>query len=277
MVDDLEITKRTQAALLLPVQQGIANSPATTAHAVSIADAVQLSDSAKNYVKQMLEGQTVAEAWLANKTALRDIGPARQVQSASESGSTDGESADQQSLKNAYDFMMADIAWLFDAMGTGKADQSVIGELVAGQAATDGVGVRPPVAQVVAQASQSGGVAALFVENLTVTIHSDKVVSATVDRVALTTLHETMRTRFVGADRPLIIDVGGQLQEVGTANIPITPKARPEHPSDIRDLATERGARPDDPRHALLIVREGGRLHPEGTLRIKLDALLPIK
>lgn len=279
MVDDLEISKRVQMAALAPAQSSHANAYAGGGGGgISIADAIQLSDTAKNIVKQMLEGQTVAEAWLANKTAAPAIG---EVQHMSDSGASSN-GTDQQSLKNAYDFMMADIAWLFDAMGT-KVNQGIIAELIANQAASNGIGVRPPVSQVVAQAAQSGGVAALFIENLTVTIQRDKVVDASVDRVALTTVHETMRARFADSERPLVLDVGGQFQQVAAdalgnaGTVAITPKARPERLSDLQDPLANGAIRPEDPRHSLLIIREGGRLHPEGTLRVKLDALLPIR
>lgn len=279
MVDDLDITKRTQAAPLGPVAQGYGNAHAAAdgSGGLSVADAVQLSASAKNFVKEMLEGQTVAEAWQANKNAAPDI---REVQSASGSGAT-GDETGQPSLKAARDFMMADIAWLFDAMGT-KIDHGAIADLIDAQAAADGVGVRPTASMVVAQAAQTGGVAALFVENLSVTIQRDKIVDSSVARVALTTMHESMASRFQGADRPQVVDVGGQFQPVaadalGKEPVPVTPKARPERDSDHRDPLTERGQRPEDPRHALLIIREGGRLHPEGTLKIRMDAFLPIE
>jgi hypothetical protein len=123
-------------------------------------------------------------------------------------------------------------------------------------------------------------------ENLSVTMERGQVTSASVDRVALTTVHDTLRERVSARDRPLVLDVGGAVQEVGsqalgttaTDQVSTTPEARSiETLPPTNSASPDSGLRTDDMRHALLIVRQKTDLPIEDTIIMKLDALFPIE
>jgi len=288
MVDDLDIARRVQYAPLAPQQGGVQliNPIEEASQPLTVEDAVQLSAQARSFMKDMLESQSVAEAWLRQKTAPPDMTDPRQLESTSQStDSNDKDKEQQQSLKKAFDQTMTDINWLLDAIGVNKADVNPIADAIAQKAAASGVGVVPPLPEILARAQQSGSVAALFAENIDVTVQRGRVVDASVERVTITQVHDTVGDRFAGTDKPLVLDVGGELQQIRTPSIGtgndgvITPSARADNnkAAKVAEALTERSDRPEDPRRALLIVREGGRLHQEGTVRVKLDALMPIR
>ncbi|MBX9635570.1 MAG: hypothetical protein K2X44_11370, partial [Magnetospirillum sp.] len=175
--------------------------------------------------------------------------------------------------------------WLFDAMNQPNANTQLMAEALSNRMAADNVGVTPPLPEIVARAQQSGASVALYVENMSVTVQRGEVTSASVDRVALTTVHDTLRERLAGRDRPLVLDVGGTLQQVGsqalgqdnTDQVSTTPEARSDtYFRDQNSSSPDRGLRTDDMRHALLIVRQSANLPAEATLTMKLDALFPI-
>lgn len=291
MVDDLDITRSAQyaqAAALRPSVQLI-NPIEEAAQPLTVNDAVQLSVQASTRLKdmrEMLDGVSIAEAWLAHKTAPPDMLDPRSLESSARStDSNSGDKEKQESLTQSFRQTMNDINWLLDAIGVDKPYVNPIADAIAQKAASAGVGVVPPLPEIIARAQQSGAVAALFVENIDVTIQRGKVVDVAVERVTITQVHESVGERFVGSDKPLVLDVGGELQLVRTPSVGsgesgvITPKARPESASTARvaEALVEAAARPEDPRRALLIVREGGQMHREGTVRLKMDALMPIR
>ncbi|MBC7950974.1 MAG: hypothetical protein H7Z12_04015 [Rhodospirillaceae bacterium] len=277
MVDDLDITKRAQAATSLTLAATFHNAAPVDAHNASHAmDNVVLSAQARNVIDTWREGKSVAEAWLDHVTAPPD--PTKPVVKSDNSASTNKDdknsqsSADSQAqLKQALDTTMTDLGWLFDAMNQPKADTRLVAQAVTARMTSDNVGISPPLPEVVARAQQSGSAAALYMENLSVTIERGQVTSATVDRVALTTVHDTLRDRVAGRDRPLVLDVGGSLQQV-------TPEARSDEKArEINSASPDTGLRTDDPRHALLIVRQQTTLPLEDSITVKLDALFPIE
>ena len=297
MVDDLEIAKRAQAAtittthaasfLVQPTQPG--------ASTVALGDAVDLSATARDIVAELKQSRTIAEAWLQQKIkapdltdpdSLRDrpnlFAPAAQASAAT---GDDEDKAGQRALTRSFTTAMNDISWLIDALGVGKFDVSRVAEVVASRAAGDGVGVRPPVSSVIVQAEQSGSTAALYLENLSLTVQKGKTVDAAVERVAITTVNPSMSGSFTGTDRPMVLDVGGELQQIAApaltengTDVALSAQARASQAAKVAEilLATSM-QRAAEPIHALLIVREGGKLHPEGTLKLKIDVLQPIR
>lgn len=287
MVEDVEIAARTQGAIGAAAVQGVVSPGGSPQHHIplTVKDAVELSADARKIVKQLQESQTVAEAFLAHLTD-----PKRAIEQGAKSKESDlsGDDEDRarKQLRDAMDWAVKDIGWLIDALASKEVDTSAVAAVVAAQAQRDGVGVRPPVRTVLLKAESQGGSAALFVEDLTITLQKGEVVDAQVKRVSLTTVHSTMRDRISDKNQPLVLDVGGQLQEVaglalgqgGDDQIAFTPTGRTESApgEDRRSQAYTLGRASDDPRHALLIVREGGKLHTEGTIRVRMDAVLPI-
>lgn len=293
MVDDLEIAKRTQATIAASTQAAsfLIQPVQTTSASVAVADAVDLSIPARNIVAEMTESKTIAEAWLQQKIKTPDLTDPdslrtkRNLFAEINNGSEDDDKAGQRSLKQAFNTAMNDISWLIDALGVGKFDVSRVAEMVASRAAHDGVGVRPPVSSVIVQAEQSGSTAALYLEGLSVTVQKGKTVEAAVERVAITTVNPSMSASLTGNGRPMVLDVGGELQQIAAPalneegnDIALTPQARASQAAKVAEilLATSM-QKADDPRHALLIVREGGKLHPEGTMKLKMDVLQPIR
>ncbi|CAA7624333.1 hypothetical protein [Magnetospirillum sp. UT-4] len=288
MVDDIENAVRVQAAMVVQVAPAVTGVAPVSETAKSANDPVDLSTRARSLVQELQGSQTVAEAWLQQKTAPAEITDPSKSDNQDrllDPAAKDEEKRQQKALKQSFDTVMSDIAWLFDALGAKKVDGGPIAEAISRKAAAAGVGTRPPVHEVVLRAEQGGGAAALYVENLHITVQKGEVTKVEVERVALTNVHDTLRDRFSGTGRPLVLDVGGELQQVGgtalgadrTADVVISPKARADKQPGEDVAARDRATPLDDPRHALLIVREGGKLHPEGTLRLKLDALLPIR
>ena len=292
MVDDVDIAKKAQYApvVLTPSNVQLINPVEEAAEKfLSVTDAVQLSAHARSMMKDMRDlqgGMTVAEAWLRQKIAPPDLNDPRSLETSAKSNDSNNHDKEQQeSLTRSFNQTMNDIGWLLEAIGVRKPETDPIADAIAEKAAQSGVGVVPPLAEQIARAQKTGAVAALFVENVDVTIQRNKVVDVSVDRVTITQVHDTVDNRFSGTDKPLILDVGGEMQQVqvpsagrGTGGT-ITPDARPDdnRAAKVAEMLLDNVERPEDPRRALLIVREGGKMQPEGTVRVKLDALMPLR
>lgn len=298
MVDDLEIAKRTQAAIAASTQSSHAVSflvqptqPGTSTAGSS--DAVSLSESAREIVAELKQSKTIAEAWLQQKIKTPDLTDPDSLRSrpnlfapVAEASSSDNEDkAGQRSLAQSFTTAMNDISWLIDALGVGKFDVSKVAEVVANRAATDSVGVRPPVSSVIVQAEQSGSTAALYLENLSLTVQKGKTVDASVERIAVTTVNPSMSGSFTGSGRPMVLDVGGELQKIAApaltedgTDVALKAQADATQAARVAEIlmatSMQRTAQSD---HGLLIVRGGGKVHPEGTLKLKLDVLQPIR
>ncbi|HLO78852.1 MAG TPA: hypothetical protein VK196_20535 [Magnetospirillum sp.] len=270
MVDTVESTTQVKAAgPLSPASATVASTNPADYYYKAIADAIVLSEQGRQYLSQMTQGKTVAEAWLDQLTAPPDftqMAIASQLAPSTGAGATGGEdngandAAMRQSMKQA----MRDLNWLFDAMSPPKVDIDAVAKALAKQMAIDAVGTNPPVQQVVAQAEQTGTTPALYVENLSVTVGRGGT-SASVDRVALTTMDPSLGTGTAAGQRPVVLDVGGDAQHVATDAL--GPQLNVGQTDDRTAEAEKR---------ALLIVRQGGRALPEGTLHVKLDVLLPL-
>lgn len=256
MVDEVESTSRIQAAGPSAAAAGYAVS-ATPAdnYLQAITDAVVLSAQARQVVAQLQEGQTVAEAWLHQLTAAPDL--TQPVASSGGSNAT-ADKENQAAMRQTMNRTMADLSWLFDAMSPPKVDTNAVAKVLADRMTADAVGTKPALPQIIAQAEQTGTTPALYVENLSITVGRGGT-TATVDRITLTTVDPSLGQGAVGGDRPLVLDVGGQAQKV-TSDTLLPGSTTPE----------------DGQRRALLIVRQGGRTLPEGTLHVKLDVLLPV-
>ncbi|MGE4278436.1 MAG: hypothetical protein AB7G62_02535 [Magnetospirillum sp.] len=298
MVDDLEIAKRTQAAIA---------AAAASAHAMSFApqpaqqnagsgasgDAVSLSESARVIVAELKQSRSIAEAWLQQKIKTPDLTDPDSLRSrpnlfapvAEANNSGEEDKAGQRSLSQSFTTAMNDISWLIDALGVGKFDVSKVAEVVASRAAADGVGVRPPVSSVIVQAEQSGSTAALYLENLSVTVQKGKTVEASVERIAVTTVNPSMSGSFTGTDRPMVLDVGGELQKVAAPaltedgnDVALKAQADATQAARVAEILMATSMqRTTDSDHGLVIVRAGGKVHPEGTLKLKMDVLQPIR
>lgn len=297
MVDDLEITKRAQAAIAASTQTSHAVSflvqPPQPGASTGSSDAVSLSATAREIVAELNQSKTIAEAWLQQKIKTPDLTDPDSLRSrpnlfapaAKASSSEDEDKAGQRSLSQAFTTAMNDISWLIDALGVGKFDVSKVAEVVASRAAADGVGVRPPVSSVIVQAEQSGSTAALYLENLSLTLQKGKTVDASVERVAITSVNPSMSGSFAGNDRPMVLDVGGELQQIAApaltedgTDVALKAQADATQAAKVAEILMATSMqRAAEPIHALLIVREGGKLHPEGTLKLKMDVLQPIR
>lgn len=296
MVDDLEIAKRTQAALAAATTHAatfLVPPPQAGAGAGAVSDAVDLSAGARDIVAEARQGTTIAEAWLQQKIKTPDLTDPDSLRSrpnlfaavnAAPAGD-DEDKAGQRALSRSFTSALNDISWLIDALGVGKFDVSRVAEVVAQRAIGDNVGVRPPVSSVIVQAEQSSSTAALYLENLSVTVQKGKTVDASVERVAVTTVNPSMSASFAGSGRPMVLDVGGELQQIAApaltedgTDVALSAQARASQAAKVAEilLATSM-QRAAEPIHALLIVREGGKLHPQGTLKLKMDVLQPIR
>lgn len=296
MVDDVDISKLAQANvaasshavsfLVQPTQPG-----ASTA---TVTDAVDLSATARDIVAELRQSKTIAEAWLQQKIKTPDLtdpdslrGRPNLFSQAAANAATaeDGDKAGQRALSQSFTAALNDISWLIDALGIGKFDASRVAEVVAHRAAADGVGVRPPVSAIIAQAEQSGSTAALYLESLSITVQKGKTVDASVERVAVTTVNPSMTGSFAGTDRPMVLDVGGELQAIaapaltedGTA-VALKAQTTVNQAARVAEILLAASMqRSAEPIHGLLVVREGGKLHTEGTLKLKMDVLQPIR
>mgnify|MGYP001809706269 CR=1 FL=1 len=286
MVDEIELARRSQAALAATATWA---QPVQSVETQPSLDAVDLSSSARDIVAELSQSTTIAEAWLKQKIKTPDLTDPDSLRSrpnlfavnVDTASSDEQDKPGQRSLARSFNTAMGDISWLIDALGIGKFDVSKVASAVAQRAATDGVGVRPPVSVLIAQAEKSRSTAALYLEGLSVTVQKGKTVDASVERVAITTINPSMSASFTGTGRPMVLDVGGQLQEIAA------PVMGDDGGSTATDVASQAAKvaeillatsmkRSDQPNHALVVVREGGKLHPEGTLKLKMDVLQPI-
>lgn len=239
MVDTLESLLRTQSGTLPQ-----AGSPQASAAAAATRDAQAANDPV-----------TLSEQAL---NAVAQSQAAQQTQAASD---TESSRDAKVSLNVAMSRTVNDLSWLFNIMSPPHVDSSVVVRAVGERATADNVGVSPPMALIRAWAEQAGKTAALYVENLSVTAGPGGT-TATVDRVALTTIDPTLAKSTTTNDgRPVVLDVGGDATKVA-------PYVQPALVAN-NDIATGE-------QHALLVIRQGGQAMPEGTLRVRLDALLPL-
>lgn len=271
MVKDLEPVARAQSGASGPA----AVAPSTHASAASnymqaVTDAIVLSARARQVMDELSEGQTVAEAWLSQFTQPPDL-IQEAVAAASQPAVADQSASDAQAaMQSAAKRTLGDLSWLFDAMSPPRVDTSVVAHVLADRMAADAVGINPPLPQIKAQAEQSGAVPALYVENLTVTTSAGQT-TASVDRVALTTIDPSLAQSTVTADgKPVVVDVGGEAGKIATE----APPALPDNKTAIAPQAEQRAR--EALSRALLVIRQGGQALPEGTLRVKLDVLLPL-
>lgn len=266
MVHDLETAARVQpaaSALFSPPSSATSPSPAR-ALSEAIADAVVLSAQARQVINELGQGQTVAEAWLAHITEPPDL--TKPETSARDGGNAD-DARSQASVNLAVRSTLGDLSWLLDAMNPPKVDTNRVAQVLAARMTQDNVGINPSLPEVRQRAEHSGGAVALYVENLSLTVQKGVVTEASVERIALTSVDSSVRGRVAGSSRPVVVDVGGQAQLGGTAAS--AAEILLEN-SDRQNKGAEQAA------HALLILRQGGTKHPEGTMRLKLDALLPL-
>lgn len=271
MVEDLESVSRTQGGPLGPAAVAQTNrSSAADTYLQAVSDAIVLSAQARQVLNELSQGKTVAEAWLSQFTEPPDL-TKQAVQAASHPATAgQGNSDGQAAMQAAMNRTVSDLSWLFDAMSPPHVDTAVVARALAERMAADAVGSNPPVAQVKATAEQTGTVPALRVENLTVTTGLGGT-TASVDRVSLTTIDPSLAQSTTTADnKPVVVDVGGEAAKVATENLPILPGQ--QSPADKQ---AEQAAQ-DAQQRALLVIRQGGQALPEGTLRVQLDALLPL-
>lgn len=290
MVDDIEIIKRTQAALAAAQVNTLQIQPVSAGNTQGmVGDAVDLSASARDIVTETRQSTTIAEAWLQQKIQLPDVtdpDSSRDHQTALSpvelQVESEDDSAGQRSLSRAFNAALNDISWLIDALGVGKFDVSRVAEVVARSAAKDGVGVHPPISSLIMKAEQSDSTAALYMEGLSVTVQKSKTVDASVERVAVTSVNPSMSAGFTGTDRPIVLDVGGELQQVAASatdsDTAQTSQDNADKAAKVAEILLATSMQPtEDSRHGLVIVRAGGTLYPEGTLKLKMDVLQPIR
>ncbi|MCR6633167.1 MAG: hypothetical protein NVV74_25740 [Magnetospirillum sp.] len=256
MVDKVSATGVQAAGLAQQGAAAISHNVAAN-YLQAITDAVVLSSQARQVMIQMGSGQTVAEAWLDQLVQPPDLTqPAAAGSASANAGNGQDGGA---SMQRAMNEVMANLAWLFDALSPPRVDTNAVARVLADRMAAVSTGGDMPLTERVARAEQSGETAALYVGNLNVTAGAQGT-TATVERVALTTIDPSLGQRVAETDRPLIVDMGGDMPQ----------------PPEIA-LARTVGGADNSQRRALLVVRQGGRTLPEGTLHVKLDVLLPLK
>lgn len=278
MVDDVDSVSRVQAGAI--AQSATPQSGRTSAAAnytQAVTDAIILSARARQVMNEMSQGQTVAEAWLSQYTQPPDL-IQEAVQAASSPATTDqGDDKSKASVQAAMKRTMGDLSWLFDAMSPPRVDTNAVAQVLAERMAADAVGTNPPLPQVIARAEHTNTVPALYVENLSITTGMGGT-TATVDRVALTTIDPSLAKGTTSADRPLVVDVGGEAHKLASESLPaLTAEKSPAEQQQARQDERQAADKAEAARQrALLIIRQGGQALPEGTLRVKLDVLLPL-
>lgn len=227
-------------------------------------------------MEALRDGKTIAEAWPDDTAApSAPMTPvARAIAADEQGGATAGGGQSQPTqapLDQAFNTVMSDLAWLFDAMRRPQADTALVTQAVTARMATDHVGAAPPLPDALARAQQAGCTVALYVENLAVTIGRGKISGASVDRVALTTVHPSLRDRVADRSTPLVLDVSNALQLAPGDAMGSTPVQ-----VGITPASPEGGQGMDAPRHAVLIVRHVANIPAEDSITVKLDALFPM-
>lgn len=278
MVDDVASVSRVQAgASAQSAMHHSGRASAAANYIQAVTDAIILSARARQVINELSPGQTVAEAWLSHYTRPPDLIHEAVQAASSSAGAHQGDGKAPASMQAAMNRAMGDLSWLFDAMSPPRVDTNVVAQVLAERMAADAVGINPPLPQVVAQAEHTGTVPALYVENLAITAGMGGT-TATVDRVMLTTIDPTLAKGAADADRPLVVDVGGEARKVASESLPTLPgeKSAAEQQQARQDERQAADKAETARQRALLIIRQGGEALPEGTLRVKLDVLLPL-
>lgn len=277
MVDEVDSVTRVQAgALSQPANHQVAHGNVAANYLQAVSDAIVLSARARQVMNELSQGQTVAEAWLSHLSAPPDLVQEAVAAAGSPSSTDQGDSKSQASMQAAMNRSLSDLSWLFDAMSPPRVDTNVVAKVLAERMAADAVGVNPPLPQVIARAESTDTVPALYVENLSITTGIGGT-TASVDRVALTTIDPSLARSAGNSDRPLVLDVGGEAAKVAAQSLPPLPGEKSPAERQASQDAQQAAERAEAARQrALLIIRQGGQAQPEGTLRVKLDVLLPL-
>lgn len=281
---NVDIAAPAQRVQTQVIQQQQVHDQHKVKEAEPVRDAVALSTDAKKAMKDLMEGQTIAEAWM--KQVIEDS--KQKTQDSSESQNDPNRDQDdkdkpwKQQAHGAINSMVADLGWLLDALGVDPTNTDKLLGYLQGRAESD-IGQSQQVIQtVIVQAPQANTVPAIFVEDLNITVSKGTVAEVTVKRVTLTTVHGSTRDRISDQSTPMVVDAGGKLQTVrGTAlgeenSVSLTAQARPEPYDPVTERMLRDGTSSTDVRHGLLIVREGGRPQPNNPFRLRLDALMPL-
>ncbi|MGE5504094.1 MAG: hypothetical protein ACM31L_06690 [Actinomycetota bacterium] len=247
--------------------------------APAIQDQVDISSSGKKALKEFLEGQTIAEAWLKHI-----IDPSQQQTQKSSDSNPNQDPKDgsnkgfRDQTQNALGLMMDDIKWLLDALGIDPTNTDRLFLAVHSRAQVD-LGSSDGAVAIQATAP-TATVPALFVEDISLTVHKGDLTDASVKKVSVTAVHGSNSDSIAGQVQPMVIDLGGQLPAVAP-NASKQGGSQPDKAEDIFRTGTSPtdlrySVAPAEVRHGMLIIREGGRPQPDNTVKLRLDALMPL-
>lgn len=275
---NVDITAQVKATPTAQTQAPRPTDKHVADKAAEVQDQVDFSTKAKKLLKEALEGQTIAEAWM--KHVIEDN--AKRPQESSKSDNQDPKDKDQkgwrQQAMDATNLVADDIKWLLAALGLDPTNPEKLLQAVQSQAVSDltTASVAPIVINATAPQVQT-----LYVEGISLTVHGGDLTQASVKRVSVTTVHGSNIESIATQDQPTVIDLGGQLQAPTASGKdaqgnPGADKAEEifrtgTSPTDLRYAVA-----PAAVRHGLLIVHEGGRPQADTTVKLRLDALMPL-
>lgn len=248
MVDHIAASTNVQATGASTQDRNLSRRPTMAEiYMKALNDAVTLSSQALQVLNQLSQHTSISEAWLQQLSEPPDL-------NTPDAGSSTA--IMRTGLKQAN----SDLSWLLDTMSPPKVDTAKVVQALASRMTADSVGIQPPVEQVIAQAEQGNTVPIMFVENLSVVADRNST-SASVERVALTTVDPSLMHTEGGASTPLVLDLSGQAKDVPESQL----------------LPAEKNMRGESDTRSLIMIRQGGTALPEGTLHVRLDMLIPLR
>ncbi|MGE5545642.1 MAG: hypothetical protein ACM33T_01995 [Solirubrobacterales bacterium] len=239
--------------------------PHQVAGAVSdktVSDVVQLSTDARKRLDEMIQGQTIAEAYLRHVVEAAMQGP--QESNTDQQQPKDDEASKK--FKQALDNLSVDIGWLIDALGLSPVEADKLKNAIAVQGAAYTQSA-PAMPELIVRAQASGS-AVVFVSGLSFDMGKDGIDNVGVEQVSVTPVAPSLAQQINDPNAPKVIVMGDHEDGSVQAGAPRDPFRDPH------SVASRLAATPSQELQGMLIVRE--HAPSPGLRRVRVDALMPI-
>lgn len=235
--------------------------PAHGTAVVKPADVVQLSSEARRSLEEMLQAETVAEAYVKHiAESMREAAP-----SDTEQKFNNEEDAERR-FSSAMEKFAVDLKWLVDALGVPPEEARKLEAALQFRSSIDYRQARPPVPDVLLRAELDRTSAAVFVNGLSFAVGRDGIDSVAVERVAVIKVDPTLADQLADPQFPRLVVVGESDATQNDVDASVA--------AFDGNLTSRLAAAPPEQLHGMLVVRElaGGQ---DGR-RLRVDAVSPI-
>lgn len=226
------------------------------------ADLVQLSSEGRRRLEELINSETVAEAYL---NYLTD--PSREVE-ASGKDQEPGEEEAKKRFSTSLKDLSFDIGWLLDALEIGPEEAAKVTSVISSRSAAHYAQSRPPVPEVILRAELDKAGVAVFVQGLSFTTGRDGIEDVRLERISVIRMNPTLSNQLADPDFPRVVVVGGSEDD-----------KRGDTAASVAafndNLSARLAATPPAQLHGMLMVRDVTAAQTEAR-RLRVDALNPI-